>query len=339
MPKVKISGPISYTYLEVGDKKIHLFGDNHANLKHTCKSKNSVDIVDFLKNKFKSTKQPIDFFVEQDYETIQNNYKIINKTNKKYNPKKSPTYLEKVRDTFLRDYCFRKNKNICNKKYPNVRFHAGDYRDYKEVWCKIIRALYLELIKLVDANSPEYALIANNNRTEIKKYLEFLFADFNTLPKILLFFDKCMKTKKIKDQFNKIDTKYKTKIKLYIKEIKTNFKKHNKKYKYHIKCLKKTLYDPESNIHDIQVHLYWIFDILWGGGGYGKQDDIFCLIMDSYMLARMMKNEYNNIIVYAGEKYILNYIYFFKKYLKAKEKSTSKNKSLRCIEIKDFNFN
>ena len=215
MPKVKISGPISYTYLEVGDKKIHLFGDNHENLKHTCKSKNSVDIVDFLKKKFKSNKQPIDFFVEQDYETIQNNYKIINKTNKKYNPKKSPTYLEKVRDTFLRDYCFRKNKEICNKKYPNVRFHAGDYRDYKGLWCKDITYLYHVINNFYQVeDSPLYALLINNNRKEIKAYLKFIFTNLNTIPKILKLFDKCMKTKKMKDQLNKIDAIHKKKNKI-----------------------------------------------------------------------------------------------------------------------------
>ena len=49
MPNVKISGPISYTYLEVGKKRIYLFGDEHSSLYYDCNNA-SVDIIKFLKD-------------------------------------------------------------------------------------------------------------------------------------------------------------------------------------------------------------------------------------------------------------------------------------------------
>jgi len=81
-------------------------------------------------------------------------------------------------------------------------------------------------------------------------------------------------------------------------------------------------------------YLHNILNILWSS----NSENIFSLIMDSYLLARMMKDEYNNIIVYAGEAHIQNYILFFTKYMKAKVKSTGKTSTLRCITIKDFRF-
>ena len=335
MPNVKISGPMSYTYLEVGKKRIHLFGDEHSSLDYKCKDKSAIDIVKFLKDKFKSTKEPIDFFVEQAYNTIETPYEFKKKNQLKLfkNSKIQTCYLSKLRTTFLKDGCFRREKEMCNKKYPNIRFHAADYRiSIKSIDARKILILYTNVF--LNTNYL-LSLLYSNNIPVLIKEMSIVLNEYDTISKIVGSFQKCLKTKKMKDQFTKINPKYKKKIERYIKDSIADFRLYSKDYDINVKNLKKALNNksiPQS--YNIMKYLHNILNILWSY----NSENIFSLIMDSYLLARMMKDEYNNIIVYAGEAHIQNYILFFTKYMKAKVKSTGKTSTLRCITIKDFRF-
>ena len=66
--------------------------------------------------------------------------------------------------------------------------------------------------------------------------------------------------------------------------------------------------------------------------------NVNCLVMDTYLLGRMMKDDYKNIIIYAGEYHINEYRYFLSKFGKYKRESKGVPKSMRCIEIENFNF-
>lgn len=336
MPNVKISGPISYTYLEVGKKRIHLFGDEHSSLYYNCNDKSSVDIIKFLKNKFKLTTEPIDFFVEQHYNTIEEPYKYKKQNTKKLekNIEIQTAYLGKVRSTFLKDGCFRRDKKKCNNKYPNIRFHAGDFRGaLKSPNINKIRDLYWNYL-----TNKDYMilLLYTNNISSLKKELSVIFNKFNTISKIVTSFRKCLKTKKMRDQFIKISPIFRKKVELYIEDTIEKYIKQSIKYDNYVKELKELLYNKSNTEkYKIKILIENIYKIFWSGNDFVS---MFLLIMDSYLIARMMKDEYNNIIVYAGEVHIQNYILFFTKYMKGEIKSIGKTSTLRCITIKDFKF-
>ena len=323
---VNLSGPISYSYYKLGDKNIHLFGDLHFSLDFQCSVK-SIDFIKFLLNKFDCNKE-VDLFVEVPYSQIEKNNKgTIYKYFQNYITKETTkTYLEKLFKYFEMSGCFKRSKQECEHHYNNIRFHAADFRFAEK--CDPALTLFTLLNFMFILSS--YVQQGFQEKIRSSKH-ELFIVKVNTLSKLLAIFDKVLHCKKMNDQLRKISKTDREKIEKYVKKKKAFFKESEKSYNTNMK----NIIDYFNKKDDINS-IFWIaqsLDIV-----STMILNVNCLVMDTYLLGRMMKDDYKNIIVYAGEYHINEYRYFLSKFGKFKRESKGVPKSMRCIEIEDFNF-
>ena len=323
--KINLSGPISYSYYKLGDKNIHLFGDLHFSLDNQCKEK-SQDFIKYLNSKFNIDKE-IDIFVEVPYDKIErNNKNSFFKYFSNYITKETTkTYLEKFYKYFEMNGCFKRSKIECTKYYHNVRFHAADFRFSSK--CTSATYLFTLLNYMFILNS--YVHQGIQDRIISNKYI--LIEKIDTLNKLLTIFNGVFKCKKMNDQLKKIDKIKREKIENYVRDKIKYFKESQKEYNKHIKKIINYFKSKNeiNSIFWISQSIEYVLSIVL---------NVNCLVMDTYLLSRMMKNDFKNIVVYAGEYHINEYRYFLSKYMKFKREERGVPKNMRCIEIKDFNF-
>ena len=150
----KIQGPVSLTeyFSTKYNKHIYLFGDVHVNAS-TCDDKNSVHIVDFLKDIINNA-EITDVFIEA--LVAKNPKKIIPRTRSEFFESiripeitKKSSYLDMVRNEFRNCLLFDKTK--CKYiKNENARFHYIDIRTVDV----IVEQLFFERFVLRQKREP-----------------------------------------------------------------------------------------------------------------------------------------------------------------------------------------
>ncbi len=320
-----INGPINVVRLEGSinniNKIIYVFFDYHSplGLQTECESYDSVNVIQYLYNLFKTTNKTLDFFLEikqsfikKEVSPFKNIY--INEIAKMYNKVK---FNDKSR------------KDIKS----NVRFHYLDIRDHLEKYIYInIDILYNSAKSLrmnKDIFSTEFHNILNSCTQLIyelelyKKYFAGIqiarTANNNNEPKdmIIYFLDKITKKYKNADIIKKLKNTYFKDITEHIDICLENLKelqklvqdKEDYVYRYYDEKIK---YKGENlnNYIDIEELDNFVFhcDKLIEKINYYILY-IFCKLTDIYFIRRFLDKDYiTNALSYTGSAHSINYI-------------------------------
>ena len=338
----KISGPVSCTRYKISDgkyvKDIYLFGDQHIMQKNFC-DEEFIEIQDYLDELFRNNKSKlIDFFIETPKELFR------------FGPDfdENAHYINKVKSKF-KDCILDESLNSC--PYNKIRFHKVDIRfnsldiPYLKEVDKYIFLLREELPEATDI----YPSDINQVKENLKQTYEFFY---NTLPQI---YDFCKNIiYPIIDSGNQfLYSKYAELFdtnNIVSKEILKSGRYSNNIIEFSKKEIEEIISSDlsptfinifEENRNDLNDKEK--FEILIGIN-YNNillaiTDfmqmiiAISSVIMDSYVLSRMLKEKFSieesfdkyksnekkygpehiyikNIIVYAGESHCQNYIKF-----------------------------
>lgn len=156
---MKISGPINLVVLSKGKKKIFVFFDYHNDLNEQtqCEVDDAVNITTFLKSWFEKTTRELDFFFESSLGNLTIDKDSIRKRKKKLN-----NYIGTLELWLAEHFLYKKNENkvVRSNKYPKVRFHYIDIRQYfqevsedhvdsVESLCRDSRGYFVEIKRLM----------------------------------------------------------------------------------------------------------------------------------------------------------------------------------------------
>ena len=324
--KSVLSGPVSGYYLTDGKKKIYLFGDEHYSLEQQC-SKYSKNIIEYLDDMFLSTDVHIDFFLES-------NYSDIERKRKDYMMYPEHSILSILINHFKSYGCFLKDNKLCQQTFPMVRFHAADYRfttectpmkQVNEIW----ETIMIAIIILHSRRRKSVVEILDKIHEQLKPV--------NTFDKIQKTIRKILNCDKLKKQIDKCSPAVQAKIHKYI----------NDKFNYNAKVYKfsyEEIMEKFNEIYENRHEYYFISQIISCLSQIaGILIYVFIIVMDSYMISRIFKNYpdnseemMKNIIIYAGDAHIQEYVDFLTKYMGFKIKSIAKSDEKRCLDIKHF---
>ena len=312
------------------NKIIYLLGERH-NLKDLCgfveddeiktekliQHYNADDFFYSLLNSGIKNKNKLDVFLEMTYNPVDKAKKFYSKI-----PKfKSSGYMAEVLKKIYNDAC---KPNYIKKLYGEhnlciydgfVRFHHTDLRDSGDKFVEYIDKLWWR--RLNPDNEEEFTMkYSDYDKEKILKLMQ--------LSSIFL--------QKIKKQTDNI----------IIDDIKKVFEERR------IDFIKLCL----NNIrNDLLSFKYIKSESPWGEKGWGDVvDKIFIQIMDLYLMGRVFRSFYDynsneiynskNIIIYAGDVHIENYIKILKD-LNFEEKyhytNSAKNKEA-CLKVDNFNI-
>ena len=331
-----LKGPVTLSILENKDSKIVLLGDYHMNEpKCSEKSECEMELPLYLEQLFMTYdgKESINFFLEVDFEESMrrrlSNLEILEIKNGKI----IKNYINTIAIYF--SDCFEKLKHKC--KFSNIKFHYSDVRhgvihtgtaDEEKVVLKDIYNLHAKL--------------SNKNITqadEIKYYKSSLYLmnkylDKNNDKKVNFFFEYSKIDKQLKNVDNKI-------VKILRFMLLESMKDHEDTIKiFQLNLIKVLTYMeqikntssndkepfenyPIKNINQAILHMGLTLSILF----------------DIYTLARMLKHNMKNVIIYAGDLHITNIKKFLIDELDYNEvvhkTSNQRGKHFQCINMKD----
>ena len=333
MTSHKLSGPVSLSYLtsKKYNKNILLLGDMHFSRKGSCRGK-SKDIIKFLDEIFTSDDKKIDFFLENQYHHLNPEIPFGKVLEDDSLP---DDFLNSIREYYLNKGCFQIEKKYCKKEYPNTRFHNADYRETSEKQCKEMAEITTQLIYKVFYE--KFTILNINSKIKkLKNDEKFMkvFDKVNTYSKMKKVMEKILKCKKIKKQLDNCPKNIRSKIldfneKLYSGTIETTQGSVSveKTYDLSFSQLESVLKGKNKYSRSGTIKLLNSVGVL-------IMDYLALKVMDIYTVARIMKkDEYKNIVIYAGHTHIQNYEDFFKKRLTFTESFTGRNISKRCIDV------
>lgn len=320
MKNLLISGPVSYSKYKIDDKNIFMFGDVHYSKYYRCKEK-SITIPKLINNLAKKyNNKYIDFFLEAPYSNIDSNYKSSFIQSYKTQLLTKTGFVE-VQKYYEKYGCFTKNRKLCEYKFPNIRFHAADFR-FSHCNENINMNNFIQILYVI------LEMVYKGIDSKIVKKFIPIIKNFDTIDKLYKNILKILQCEKIKTQFNKIDKIYSTKIDRFMKKQLLELKnKYKSDYNKNIKSVYDFLYKKPYNTFTFDLHIRKLIEI------YVEMNAI---IMDTYLLARLFKPYTKNIFIYAGDTHILRYQTFFEKILKNNPIDLGKQISYRCIKIKEI---
>lgn len=330
-----INGPINLVRLEGNinniNKVIYLFMDYHAplSLQTKCESYSSIDIVKYLHDSFKNSKNIIDFFFEIEYSQIDRPKNIFKKR-----------YIEEVNSLFKKEFQKTKeNKILPSKSNPNVRLHYIDIRDYLE---NDINYYFSDMDNIINKMKSNNDIFYNdlNNLIKLSNILVDEFVFLKEIKNNVLANKEYIKSdsyrdyiyyylKKITEKFNNKKLKedildFLNSIDRYIENVLKHL--HNiitelEKFKQYVS----RDYDEKIYDKDLESFTYYHGIILEElinniqnsyNKSYKNSIRLYCIIMDCFFLRRFLDKDYvTNGVCYTGILHSVNYIYFLiKKY-------------------------
>lgn len=256
--------------------------------------------------------------------------------------------------------CFLADKALCPYA-PNVHAHYTDIRFYEQnnKWIDINMFDLTNVIGYIldndinDIALGDYILIINTLLENAKTLINIFLKPNNYDKNMQVLWDmvtqlqdehiKDLYIKKINDsslQLVKRDGRYMHRIAWELQKLDTTIANLITHYiRSEIVKISKSIYKEwGSNLHNINDVLIRDYFIKFFGA---QLVDLGALIMDSYTLARMFgQNESSQIIVYAGEYHILNYVDFFDGYLQAEQLLIIENQNeSKCLYNENlYNF-
>ena len=341
----KISGPVSCTRYKISDgeyvKDIYLFGDQHIMQKNFC-DEEFIEIQDYLDELFRNNKSKlIDFFIETDKEESEFDTDFDEKAH----------YINKVKNKF-KDCILDESLNTC--PYNKIRFHKVDIRNNS------IDIPYLKEVNnnlfLLHEKLPEATDIYPSDIDQVKENLKQTDKFFyDTLPQIYNFCKNIIYP--IIDSGNEfLYSKYAELFdtnNIVSKEILKSGRYSNNIIEFSKKEINEIIISDlsppfinlfEENRNDLndEDKFKILIGINYNNILLAIADfmqmiiSISSVIMDSYVLSRMLKEKFSieessdkyksnekkygpeyiyikNIIVYAGESHCQNYIKFLDK--------------------------
>lgn len=330
-----INGPVNLVRLEGNinniNKVIYLFMDYHAplTLQTKCESYASIDIVKYLYDNFKTSKNIIDFFFEIEYSQLVKPTNIFKKK-----------YIHEVHTLFKKEFQKTKeNKTLPSKINPNVRLHYIDIRDYLEHEINYYFSDMENIINKMKTNND----IFYNDLNNLNKICNILKGEFLFLKEIkitVLENKNYAKSdsyrdsiyyylKKIVNKYN--DEKLKINIINFLNSIDNyvnNILKHLDNILILLEKFKNYVsrdYDEKTYDKDLESYTFYhgiLLEELINNiqNSYNKiyknSIRLYCNIMDCYFLRRFLDKDYvTNVVAYTGILHSINYIYFLvKKY-------------------------
>jgi hypothetical protein len=309
-----INGPVNFVQLEGNinniQKNITIFMDVHLDLNNQtrCESFDSIDISQYLYNQIKTTKVPLDFFLEIRHEQLQQ--QITNKRD---------IYIKDVIEMFKSEFIIEKDKVKYSKSNSNVRLHYLDIRDHLNIFyignqinnVIIPKLNSLKNDVLTDNDKINILEQIKTNINKIKQHTDDIFENINNIQQNPNYsFDK----KSQKYYLNKMINEYnnntlKTKINYFCDK---NIIKYMIDIKGIILQIIKTLFYYKNDLKNIE----YINEILL------LVDSLNTIILkmytfftDIYFLRQFLDKDYiQNVITYCGRYHALNYIFFLIKY-------------------------
>lgn len=260
-----LSGAVSFIQMRKGDKEYLLIGDRHIGQReYSCEEcftdECSSFLPRFLDTVITATKGKVDLFMEEHYHK-----EMV--TRKRLIPEgENIGTIGETTKYFLR--CIKANKTECQERWPNLRFHYSDIRDFlMPDRAKFTRIAY---------GTDDY--IAKNLNIQLNKLAPFLTDPDGTF---FLVHSKIIK------QLNRIDPIIKNEL---IRIYTISWRQH---YTHFIENYQS--YERRKDVFSLRILIT----------NYIK---LFANVMDIYMWARSFKQfpegEPKNIIVYAGNAHI-----------------------------------
>ena len=260
-----LSGPVSAFYRSNGNKRIILLSDIHETT-DACEY-NQIEIDKYLRQLFENSDYNIDFFIEEDWYKIKNNLDNLDELK---NEVSEIDWINKIVKLSLQYYNLK----------DNTRIHFSDIRN-KSLSLKNLNEPLNELINLVKPKDitidfkdnffkmyKQYITILYNFIQNTRKYNETSFnLENKILKKEILKLEKIIGKNKLQEIFNLINQKI---IKLF-----------------------DVIFNEETNL-SLNEYQHWGFYIITP----------YTYIGELYTLARLMKPEFKNIIIYEGQAHI-----------------------------------
>lgn len=308
-----INGPINILFLtgkvEGINKQIHLFCDAHIHRKDQTKCPdNGINIDKYFDKKFRevsiSPSSPVyDFFMEIKPSSVKITHDKENKN-----------YINTVLDLFIQHFKTDNFKVKIPNKYPKIRLHYVDVRDY------LFRNIYNNMENMKnniqsekDLDKLEKLLVINNNMIQ-RTYNIFYKTKKKTIKKdspiISNYYDyKNDHDRKVEYLILKIKNKYhhtnnKNIINKIINiELKNYFTLYSKNFNSLINDVKNNFKNNLS--HKIKHFNKYYYSIM----------HLFSFITDLYFLRRFVDKDYiTHGIAYTGLSHSVNYLYLLVKY-------------------------
>jgi len=288
--KIKISGSIGMVKLQINNKNIYIFYDDHSNNKY-CESKNSIFLYDLFENLISNNSDYIILLEEP----FTNNYSNI-----KFLWNNTPHVIK------FRNF-YKKHIHKCS----DIKSCYVYPIDIRLILCDVS---YDEL--LLNINNKDYFKDYDITTFEYFRYLLYLFDLIeitNNIFKNKKYEKNIIFIKKIFNLFTK--TKYYNKLKIQFIILYNYYIKPNLNIKIYdfVLLFKFGIYDfstgyPYENINNNLTKYDFI----------NEYDKLINGIMEFYMFILATKLTSNNIIIYAGYYHSNNLTYILKKYYKYK---------------------
>lgn len=322
---MNVSGPVSAYRLEKDGKVVYLFGDFHFPLEYQqqCPDIRTINFVQyFLKQHDGLDKGDIiDFFLEIDYETVRD----IKTT--KYNEYNwgnyAVKYLVDLRRLFFKSLSFNKNTTQMqqSKLLPNARFHYFDFRNvikYEESLAfKMNSTFFNNMWKTgtMCLNSINELIVWNGmHKNEMVMFKNIMLGNSIKIPnneasqtRLTLFIKL----------FDKIRNKYKNQgVKRIINaEIENVLLKTmdehllmSDKIDKQLKKIKTNVLKNEAMSRKNKLDELVTLNLLFFNT-HTQYTDIFLLVVDYYLLRRLLDKEYvKRAVIYSGHAHTLHYL-------------------------------
>uniref|UniRef100_A0A6C0IZZ5 USP domain-containing protein n=1 Tax=viral metagenome TaxID=1070528 RepID=A0A6C0IZZ5_9ZZZZ len=317
-----ISGPVSFIYHQFNRRNIFLLGDQHGNGRDgDCTIGLSCDVVDFLDKVFRESTAKVDFYIEH----------MFMKDDEKAKHTDTFDALKRVRRHF--SDCLVRNKKNCHDKYPNVRFHYTDIRDYMHedfsnpmfiVRYGLLLNTFSKKLKKYKEGYKETKILVDKLTPQILGDIVSMYLELDTLGDIGKFISNKLQlsSKNELESYLKVALEFKypeeknrvlkqLKLSEKGKEIKTFIKEELQKY---LQTILQPMYNDyisriktNNDNEEYVSFLPWYAREIQGLGGF---------VMDAYLLSRMFKpslNDSKDIYIYVGIRHAERYDRFFSK--------------------------
>jgi len=292
-----ISGPVNATYRSKSDKKIILLSDIH-DTNNRCKE-DGIEINIYLEQLFKKANGTIDFFIELDWHIVKNgNIDVLKDKIKGFD------YMSTLQKLAL-DYYKKNDKTRIH--FSDVRTESGSLRKLNEPVTALIRRVSAKdekfnFMKIFTEMYHKYIAILYEFYTMIRTY------DNSTPIKDINLTDVILKKEIVKLE-ELIGREKLTSILTIIRKSIEN------------------LFDFifNNNFMTLDAFNYWGFYIITS----------YTYIGELYTLARLMKPEFNKIIIYEGRAHI-GYLNEFLDVLEFERDHEFDQVSDNCISVIPF---
>ena len=325
-----LKGPVTLSILENKDSKIVLLGDMHIyEPKCSEDTECEMELPLYLEQLFMTYNgialpiEPINFFVELDFDQSIRTQRLdlegVDISKIKHSKKIINDYLETTWIYF--SDCLQTLKTKC--KFNNIKFHYSDTRRgiiHSETEDK-------EKIVLEDINKFFIKTSKITFKDIIKLYRGLIYLMTQFIDKNVEFF---FNYSKINKQLKNVDKKIVEKLQDYLlKDMKTK-QNFMEEWKYYFL----------DQLNELE-RLHSITAKDWEDIGVGLDDMMvsFSSLFDIYTIARMIKHNMKNVIIYAGDWHVTNIKKFLIDELGYNEvvhkTSNQRGKHFQCINMKD----